>query len=49
MYGEEGIYVVTAIKDLLPLSFGDEMLKNTPFKKKHRKALPDTTFINQCK
>ncbi|MEN6588909.1 MAG: cytidine deaminase [Proteiniphilum sp.] len=27
MYSEEGIYVVPAIKDLLPLSFGDEMLK----------------------
>ena len=27
MYSEDGIYVVTAIKDLLPLSFGDEMLK----------------------
>lgn len=27
MYSEEGIYVVSAIKDLLPLSFGDEMLK----------------------
>ncbi len=27
MYGENGIYVVPAIKDLLPLSFGDEMLK----------------------
>ena len=27
MYSKEGIYVVSAIKDLLPLSFGDEMLK----------------------
>lgn len=27
MLGGEGIYVVPAIKDLLPLSFGDEMLK----------------------
>ncbi len=27
MYSEEGIFVVQAIKDLLPLSFGDEMLK----------------------
>ncbi len=27
MYSEDGIYVVSAIKELLPLSFGDEMLK----------------------
>ena len=27
MYSEEGIFVVQAIKDLLPLSFGDTMLK----------------------
>jgi len=27
MYSEEGIFVAEAIKDLLPLSFGDEMLK----------------------
>lgn len=27
MYSEDGIYVVSTIKDLLPLSFGDEMLK----------------------
>jgi len=27
MYSEEGIYVVESVKDLLPLSFGDEMLK----------------------
>jgi len=27
MYSEEGIYVVPAVRDLLPLSFGDEMLK----------------------
>ena len=27
MYSEEGIYIVNSIKDLLPLSFGDEMLK----------------------
>jgi cytidine deaminase, homotetrameric len=27
MYSTEGIYVVNSIKDLLPLSFGDEMLK----------------------
>lgn len=27
MFSEEAIYVVPAIKDLLPLSFGDEMLK----------------------
>ena len=27
MYSEKGVYVVNSIKDLLPLSFGDEMLK----------------------
>src|SRR5690606_4765850 len=27
MYSEDGVYVVSTIKDLLPLSFGDEMLK----------------------
>jgi cytidine deaminase len=27
MCGEEGIYVVDSVKELLPLSFGDEMLK----------------------
>lgn len=27
MYSDEGVYVVDSIKDLLPLSFGDEMLK----------------------
>jgi hypothetical protein len=27
MYSEKGIYVVYGIKSLLPLSFGDEMLK----------------------
>jgi cytidine deaminase len=27
MCGEEGIYVVHSVKELLPLSFGDEMLK----------------------
>jgi len=27
MYSEEGIYVASAIKDMLPLSFGDKMLK----------------------
>ena len=27
MYGSEAVYVADSIKDLLPLSFGDEMLK----------------------
>jgi len=27
MYSEKGVYVVNSIRDLLPLSFGDEMLK----------------------
>ncbi len=27
MYSDEGIYVVESIRDLLPLSFGDEMLE----------------------
>jgi len=27
MYSVEGVYVVNSVKDLLPLSFGDEMLK----------------------
>lgn len=27
MYSENGIYVLNSIKDILPLSFGDEMLK----------------------
>ena len=27
MYSEEGVYVMESVKDLLPLSFGDEMLK----------------------
>ena len=27
MYSEEGVYVLDSIKDILPLSFGDEMLK----------------------
>ncbi|MDD4460602.1 MAG: cytidine deaminase [Proteiniphilum sp.] len=27
MYSEKGVYVVNSIKDLLPFSFGDEMLK----------------------
>lgn len=27
MYSEKGVYVMESIKDLLPLSFGDEMLK----------------------
>ena len=27
MYSDEGVYVVDSIKDLLPMSFGDEMLK----------------------
>ncbi|MDD4159166.1 MAG: cytidine deaminase [Proteiniphilum sp.] len=27
MYSEKGVYVVNSIKDLLPLSFGDEMLR----------------------
>ena len=27
MYSEKGIYVMESIRDLLPLSFGDEMLK----------------------
>lgn len=27
MYSEEGIYVVNSVKELLPLSFGDEMLQ----------------------
>ena len=27
MYSEEGVYVVNSIKNLLPLSFGDEQLK----------------------
>ncbi len=27
MYSEKGVYVVNSIKELLPLSFGDEMLK----------------------
>ena len=28
MYGEQGVYVVDSVKQLLPLSFGDEMLKS---------------------
>lgn len=27
LYGEEGVYVVNSIKDLLPLSFGEERLR----------------------
>jgi len=27
MYGENGIYLVNSIKDILPLSFGDEIMK----------------------
>lgn len=27
MYSDKGVYVVNSVKDLLPLSFGDEMLK----------------------
>jgi cytidine deaminase len=27
MYSEKGVYVMESIRDLLPLSFGDEMLK----------------------
>jgi len=27
MYGEQGVYVVDSVKQLLPLSFGDEHVK----------------------
>ncbi|HOT65416.1 MAG TPA: cytidine deaminase, partial [Dysgonamonadaceae bacterium] len=27
MYSEEGIYCVESVKDILPLSFGDSMLR----------------------